>query len=111
MIPILPVKERARAGRTRLAAALLGFVTWSILSWTSVSLAGTFVALGPEEHVRGTGKPVQVTSSFSVLNPNTDYTLRIDNRGKNGEFARVSSAVISLKATWPKPLLATASPH
>jgi hypothetical protein len=57
--------------------------------------AGTWVAFGPQTFVRGSGAPTQVTASFSVLNPNTVYVLRINNGGLNGEFAR-SSGVITL---------------
>jgi hypothetical protein len=32
-------------------------------------LAGTFTAFGPQNYIRGTGTPVTVTNSFSVLNP------------------------------------------
>jgi hypothetical protein len=48
-----------------------------------------FVAFGPQTFVRGTGKPTPVTASFTVLDPTTTYTLRIDNAG-------VSNAVVTL---------------
>lgn len=51
--------------------------------------SGTFVAFGPDKFVRGTGDPVVETRRFSVLEPNTPYTLRIENAG-------VSSAVVML---------------
>ncbi len=67
-----------------------------IMSFVSVSLGGTFVAFGPEDFVRDQGKPVMVTTSFTILSPNTNYTLHINDGGLNGEYARVSSAVIKL---------------
>jgi hypothetical protein len=67
-----------------------------LLAYASASFGGTFVALQPANFVRDTGNPVAVTTSFTVLNPNTAYTLHIDNGGAQGEFARVSSAVILL---------------
>jgi len=51
--------------------------------------AGTFNAFGPQTYVRNTDTPVTVTNSFSILNPNTQYTLHIQNSG-------VASAVISI---------------
>jgi len=52
-----------------LAAVLLGSC-WAF--------AGTFTAFGPQTYVRGKGNPVAVSSSFSILNPNTQYTLRVE---------------------------------
>ena len=67
------------------------------LIFPSFSHAGTFVAFGPQNYTRGTGKPVPITSTFTVLNPNTGYTIRINNGGLTGsEFKKVSSAVITL---------------
>jgi RHS repeat-associated protein len=43
------------------------------------SLANTFTVFGPKTYVRGTGEPITITDSFSVLNPNTVYTLRVTN--------------------------------
>ncbi|HEV2987429.1 MAG TPA: hypothetical protein VG759_03235 [Candidatus Angelobacter sp.] len=43
-------------------------------------------------YTRVTGEPQTVSDNFSVLNPNTHYTLHIDNHG-------VSSAVISVNGT------------
>ena len=48
---------------------------------TSLSHAGTFTAYGPKAFQRGTGNPVIETDSFSVLNPNTSYTINADNGG------------------------------
>lgn len=61
-----------------------------------MSLAGIFTAFGPQNYQRGTGPPLTVTESFTILNPNTTYTMRINNGGLIGEFGRVSSAVITL---------------
>ncbi len=52
-----------------------------ILVLTSVAVipafAGTFNAFGPQTYQRHHGKPVTVTSNFSVLNPSTTYTLQV----------------------------------
>lgn len=66
-----------------------------IVLFPALAHAGTWAAFGPQTFVRGSGAPKQVTSSFSVLNPNTVYVLRIKNGGLNGEFAR-STGVITL---------------
>lgn len=65
-------------------------------SWSELASAGTFQAFGPENVTRATGKPVPATKNFTVLNPNTSYTIRINNGGVSGEFTKVSSAVITL---------------
>ena len=57
--------------------------------------AGTFTPFGPQTYVRGTGAPVTVTKTFSVLNPNTQYTLRVHNGGlTNSPTDLVSSTTI-----------------
>jgi RHS repeat-associated protein len=54
---------------------------WMALMFCSLSaLAGTFTAFGPQTYVRGKGEPVIVSNSFPVLNPNTQYTLRVEAR-------------------------------
>ena len=55
--------------------------------------AGTFVTFGPARYVRDKGKPGPVTQTFSILDPNTTYTLQIDSTG-------VSSAVIRLNGAY-----------
>lgn len=58
---------------------------------------GTFTAFGPQSYVRDTGAPVTVTNTFSILNPNTQYTLRVDNGGLiDSDTDRVSSTVITV---------------
>ena len=77
--------------------------TWGLLAFVSCflsvspSLAGTFVAFGPQSYTRATGDPVTVTKTFVVLNPNTTYTLQINNGGlMDGQFDLVSSSLFTL---------------
>src|SRR5712664_3379115 len=59
--------------------------------------AGTFTVFGPKNYVRGTGAPVTVTDTFSVLNPTTQYTLKAFNGGlQNSTTELVSSSVVTL---------------
>ncbi len=60
-----------------------------LLVMPSASQAGTFVAFGPQRYVRNNGSPAPVITNFSVRDPATNYTLRIDNAG-------VSSAIVKL---------------
>jgi hypothetical protein len=60
-----------------------------------LSHAGTWVAFGPQTYVQGPGSATAVTSSFSVLNPNTVYVLKINNGGLNRQFPG-STGVITL---------------
>lgn len=48
---------------------------------TACGHAGTFAAFGPKDYVRGTGSPVTVTDTFTVLNPSTQYTVKVFNGG------------------------------
>src|SRR5947209_615244 len=62
-----------------------------------IAPSDTFIAFGPEDFVRKPGPPVDVERRFTVQNPKSrTYTLHIDNGGSRGQFARVSSAVITL---------------
>ncbi len=77
---------------------ILPFLTAAVILTTSdLALAGTFIAFGPQNYTRATGNPVTVITSFTVLNPNTTYTLRINNGGLvDREFEKVSSSVFIL---------------
>ena len=78
------------------AGLRLGLGAVLLMALASVSSAGTFVAFGPENFVRSPGKPAPVTRAFTVVDPHTTYTLQVHNGGLQGEFARVTSAVITL---------------
>jgi RHS repeat-associated protein len=61
------------------------------------ALAGTFNTFGPQSYTRTAGAPVSVSNTFSILNPSTQYTLRVDNGGlTDSDVDRVSSTVITL---------------
>ncbi len=47
--------------------------------WVS-ALANTFIAFGPVTYQRQRGRPVVVTNTFSVLNPNATYTLHVESK-------------------------------
>src|SRR3989442_254055 len=67
-------------------------VTLAIPLW-----AGTWNAFGPKTYTRGTGDPVTVTDTFSVLNPSTQFTLHVVNGGpSNDKNELVSSSVITI---------------
>ena len=53
------------------------------LAVATVTWAGTFTAFGPQNYTRDSGAPITVTNTFSVLNPNTQYTLKAFNRWGN----------------------------
>jgi len=77
--------------------ALLVGILLDILSFSEALAAGTFRAFGPKDYISTTGKPTTAMENFSVLDPNTSYTLHIYNGGKSNQFkGKVSSAVISL---------------
>src|SRR5215831_6639537 len=62
---------------------------------TSLAQTGTFTAFGPQDYTRGTGAPVTVTNTFSVLNPNTQYTLKAFNGGlQDNQNELVSSGFV-----------------
>src|ERR1051326_8834519 len=61
------------------ASKLAVFSVIALLSTTC--FAGTWTAYGPRTYTRGTGSPVTVSDTFTILNPNTQYTLRVHNGG------------------------------
>lgn len=61
----------------------------AVLFFSCCAWGGTFTAFGPQTYTRSTSQPVTVSNNFSVLNPNTQYTLHVQNTG-------ISSAVISI---------------
>jgi len=59
--------------------------------------AGTWVAFGPKSYTRGTGAPVTVTDTFTLLNPTTRYTLKAFNGGlQNDQTELVSNSIVIL---------------
>jgi FG-GAP-like repeat len=59
--------------------------------------AGTFTAFGPRAYVRGTGAPVTVTDTFTVLNPATQYTLKAFISGlQNTSTELVAGSVVTI---------------
>ena len=78
--------------------ALATAFTFLILSLQPVpALAGEFHVFGPKTYVRTTSTPQTTTDTFPVLNPNTDYTLRLANGGlQDTTTEKVSSSLIAL---------------
>jgi RHS repeat-associated protein len=93
MVLHVPVdQERCHAGarlllrRPRAGVLLL----WALILASAATVsAGTFTAFGPRTYQRSAGRPVTERATFSVLNPSTQYTLRIHVKG-------VASAVVSI---------------
>ncbi|HEX5433640.1 MAG TPA: hypothetical protein VFY05_05340, partial [Candidatus Angelobacter sp.] len=56
-------------------------VTFSVAFLSATGWSGTFTIYGPQTYVRNTGDPVTVSNTFTVLNPNTQFTLRVHNGG------------------------------
>jgi len=64
-----------------------------------MSRAGTWVAF-QSSYSRGTGAPVTVTDTFTLLNPATQYTLKAFNGGlQNDTSELVSYSVVYLNGT------------
>lgn len=89
----------SRSSRDRRAPRTAGLL-WLCLLASAPAAAGTFTAFGPETYRRDTGAPVTIVKSFSVLNPNTSYVLRVHNGGmEDGDFEKVSSSTITMNGT------------
>ena len=85
-----------RAGIHSASTIILGLLLLLFILLPLPADAGSFVAF-EQSYLREKGNPVTITNNFMVLNPNTDYILRIHNGGlEDAEFENVSSSVISL---------------
>lgn len=74
----------------------LWFFAWLLFLYPSTALAGTWVAF-QNSYTRGTGAPVTVTNTFTLLNPATQYTLKAFNGGLQNDTAElVSHSVVYL---------------
>src|SRR3989442_4163250 len=101
--PLERADERARScawfarRATSLAYVLaLGLGVIVFVLHRGAGLAGTFTTFG-ETFQRTPGMPTTVTRRFSVPNPSTTYTLRVDNGDSPaGQFCRVSSAIVDV---------------
>lgn len=102
-----PVPQRMGVDFPRFLRSLFcRVVTWVVivallLTDLPLSLAppqswAAAVAFGPEDFVRGTGKPQAVVRTFAVANPTGPWTLCIANGGQHNQYGRVSSAVVML---------------
>jgi len=70
-----------------------------VLLFPSVSRAGTWLPFGPKTYTRGTGAPVTVTDTFTLLNPATTYTLKVFNGGLQNDptdLELVANSIVSL---------------
>ncbi|HEY6968322.1 MAG TPA: hypothetical protein VJA94_03890 [Candidatus Angelobacter sp.] len=68
-----------------------------LVAGTTWARAGTFIAFGPQDYMRGTGAPVTIVTNFSVRNPNTQYTLKAFNGGlQDNQTELVSGSVVAL---------------
>jgi hypothetical protein len=76
---------------------LLAGVLLAVFPVLAVFGTDTFLAFGPRDYTRATGQPTSVKDTFSVLNPNTFYILRVYNGGKGSPIrGEVFSATIAL---------------
>ena len=62
-------KARTTIAMVRAAGVYVGVVLGLLMASDSLSLGGTFVALGPKTFVRATGQPVTVTTPFAIASP------------------------------------------
>lgn len=83
----------------RLFRVVLRYALYTVLLAVSsmYSWAGTWNPYGPVTYTRGTGTAVTVTNTFSIQNPNTQYTLHLQNGGLQDDTTDfVSSTIITV---------------
>jgi hypothetical protein len=67
-----------------------------IALFPSLGRGGTWVAFGPKTYTRGSGAPITVTDTFSLLNPATQYTLKAFNGGLQNDTTELASNSVIL---------------
>ena len=67
----------------------IAFVALLLASIPAVANGGTFVPFGPQNYVRIEGAPSVASTTFTVTDPTTTFTMQIDSKG-------VSSAIVIL---------------
>ncbi|HVQ36463.1 MAG TPA: hypothetical protein VMS31_02965, partial [Pyrinomonadaceae bacterium] len=96
------IATQAKGKRFGLLIALGLFISSLALGWAALPPAaqqlprGLFLAYGPADFVRGTGKPAPDTRNFSLANTQTEYRLQIFNGGLDAQFGGAASAVVML---------------
>ncbi len=81
----------------RIGAILISTLFVSILAFRNATVfAGEFNAYGPFTFTRDANAPDTITNTFSVLNPNTTYTLKIWNGLEDSSLERVSSSILKI---------------
>src|SRR5215471_11333235 len=86
-----------RASALRGPFADFALIASFVLLFPALGHAGTWIPFGPKNYVRGTGAPVTVTDSFTLLNPAAQYTLKAFNGGlQDNQTELVSSSVVTL---------------
>ena len=73
----------------RLPGLQTAFVALLLALIPSVANGGTFVPFGPQKYVRLEGPPSVASTTFTVTDPTTTFTMQIDSKG-------VSSAIVIL---------------
>lgn len=81
--------DSGRKAPRRLPGLQIAFVALLLASIPSVTYGGTFVSFGPQNYVRLAGAPSVASTTFTVLDPTTTFTMQIDSKG-------VSSAIVTL---------------
>jgi RHS repeat-associated protein len=92
LVTSLPISAASPAASWEPASTL-----GAMAALPNVASNGNFIAFGPQDYQRETGAPITVTSNFSVLNPNTQYTLKAFNGGLQDDLTElVSSGVVTV---------------
>lgn len=94
---LLSTIRSARASHVSRLSRLLWAVAIFLICGAASANAGSFTVYGPQNYTRNTGAPVTVTNNFSVLNPNTQYTLKVFNGGlQDNQTELVSSGFVTI---------------
>src|SRR5687768_15084970 len=85
----------ARSKKFPALLVLIAIALFGVALLASQPQPRTYIVYGPENFTRAPGHPVIETRTFSV-SPAGSYLVRIYNGGRDGQFARSSSAHVKL---------------
>src|SRR5260370_19927857 len=98
--PVKSARSRRVSSHLRIVLMYFSLLAMLIVLVPTLGHARTWVAFGPKTYTRGSGAPVTVTDTFTLLNPATQYTLRAFNGGlQDNQTELVSNSVVLLNGT------------
>src|SRR5260370_17355254 len=94
--PVKSAPSRRVSSPLRIVLTYFSLLAMLIVLVPTLGHARTWGAFGPKTYTRGSGAPVTVTDTFTLLNPATQYTLRAFNAALQANHTELPSNTVIL---------------